>query len=336
MFCQPYVMAVEFSIATGFAMMETEQEPTRERTDISNMAGLDIRTHLDQLTLNAGKKARLYRLLYGAGPANGTLMILPIDQGLEHGPRDFLEAPESLDPGFQFRLALDGHFSAIACQIGLAEKFYPEYAGQVPLILKLNGKTEIPSDNEPLSPLTASVEDAVRLGADAVGYTLYVGSPRQDEDFAQFRQIRTEAERFGMPVIVWSYPRGAAIEAKGGKNTVYAIDYAARAAQELGADVIKVNVPNVEADLSQAPKAYQREWTLDAALSQIIRSGGRSLVIFAGGEKASEEETLAKARQCMDSGATGLIFGRTVWQRSYHDAMTLAEEIHKLLANYPG
>ncbi|MCL4494702.1 MAG: fructose-bisphosphate aldolase [Firmicutes bacterium] len=301
------------------------------------MANQEIRAHLDQLNLSTGKKARLYRLLYGTGPGNGTLMILPIDQGLEHGPRDFLEAPESQDPSFQFRIALDGHFSAIACQIGLAQKYYGDYAGQVPLILKLNGKTEIPSDDEPISPLIATVEDAVRLGADAVGYTLYVGSPRQNEDFEQFRQIREEADRYGLPVVVWSYPRGAAIEQKGGRDSVYAIDYAARVAQELGADVVKVNVPKIDAEkLSRAPKPYQREWTLESALQQIIRSAGRSLVIFAGGEKGSLESTLEKGRLCMDVGATGLIFGRNVWQQSYHDAMILSEKIHQLLANYPG
>ncbi len=301
------------------------------------MASQDIRVHLDQLNLSPGKKARLYRLLYGVGPGNGTLMILPIDQGLEHGPRDFLEAPESHDPAFQFRIALDGHFSAIACQIGLAEKYYQDYAGQVPLILKLNGKTDIPSDAEPLSPLNASVEDAVRLGADAVGYTLYVGSPRQDEDFAQFRRVREDAERYGLPTIVWSYPRGAAIEAKGGRNSVYAIDYAARVAQELGADVIKVNVPKIDGTaLNQLPQTYQREWTVQSALQQIIGSAGRSFVIFAGGDKESRESILEKARLCMESGATGLIFGRNVWQQSYHDAMILSEHIHQLLANFPG
>ncbi len=301
------------------------------------MANQEIRAHLDQLNLSTGKKARLYRLLYGTGPGNGTLMILPIDQGLEHGPRDFLEAPESQDPSFQFRIALDGHFSAIACQIGLAEKHYADYAGQVPLILKLNGKTEIPPDDEPISPLNATVEDAVRLGADAVGYTLYVGSPRQDEDFEQFRQVREEADRYGLPVIVWSYPRGAAIEQKGGRNSLYAIDYAARTAQELGADVIKLNVPKIDGkQFSESPKAYQREWTLESAVQQIIRSAGRSLVIFAGGEKGSIESTMEKARLCMDSGATGLIFGRSVWQQSYHEAMILSEKIHQLLANYPG
>ncbi len=301
------------------------------------MAVKIARAHLDQLNLATGKKARLHRLLYGSGPANGTLMILPIDQGLEHGPRDFLEAPDSADPTFQFRIAVEGHYSAIAVQVGLALKYFPEHAGKIPLILKLNGKTEIPSDEAPLSPLNATVEDAVRLGADAVGYTLYVGSERQDEDFEQFRSVREEADRYGMPIVVWSYPRGAAIEAKGGKDTVYAVDYAARVAQELGADVIKINVPKIDPEkLAKAPKAYRRDWTLESALQQVVHSAGKSLVIFAGGDKGTKAASLAKAEACMNAGATGLIFGRNVWQQSYRDAMELTQEIHQLVAKYPG
>ncbi len=293
------------------------------------------RLHLDDLNLSPGKKTRLHRLLYRSGPANGTLMILPIDQGLEHGPRDFFDAPESQDPNFQFRIALEGRFSAIACQIGLAEKYYPSYAGQVPLILKLNGKTEIPADESPLSPVIASVEDAVRLGADAVGYTLYVGSVRQDEDFQQFRRIREDADRYGMPVVVWSYPRGSAIEARGGKDTIYAVDYAARVAQELGADVIKLNVPKLEPEkLIRAPKAYQRQWTQESALQEVIRSAGRALVIFAGGERSAGGTALEKAEACMKAGAAGLIFGRNVWQRPLSEALSMAQSIREMLDRY--
>ena len=133
-------------------------------------------------TLAPGKRTRLHRLLYEFGPGEGTLLLLPIDQGIEHGPRDFFPNPASKDPEYQFKLAAEAGYSAIACQIGLAEKYYPDYAGQVPLLLKVNGKTDLPPSDEALSTINASVEDAVRLGADAVGYTLYVGSPRQDQD----------------------------------------------------------------------------------------------------------------------------------------------------------
>src|SRR6266496_6609694 len=202
------------------------------------------RIPIGELGLSTGKKARLHRIIYQFGLKNGTAMFLPYDQGLEHGPRDFLDNPASGDPRYILKLAIEGGFNGVAVQIGTAEKFYWDYAGEIPLILKLNGKTDIPSDAEALSPVHASVEDAVRLGADAVGYTLYVGSPAQEQDFAQLRQVRADAHRFGMPLIVWAYPRGSAIEGKGGKDSFYAVDYAARTASELGADVVKVNFPH--------------------------------------------------------------------------------------------
>src|SRR6266496_4181626 len=201
------------------------------------------RPELAELGLNTGKKARLHRILHRHGLGNGTAIFLPYDQVLEHVPRDFFANPAASDPRYIVKLAVEGGFNGIAVQIGIAEKFYWDYAGEVPLVLKLNGKTEIPSDAEALSPVHASVADAVRLGADAVGYTLYVGSPAQAADFAQFRQVRADAHRFGMPLIVWAYPRGSAIEGKGGKDSFYAVDYAARTASELGADVVKVNFP---------------------------------------------------------------------------------------------
>jgi class I fructose-bisphosphate aldolase len=204
---------------------------------------MSTRPKFAQLGLNTGKKARLYRILHEHGLRNGTAIFLPYDQGLEHGPRDFFANPAAGDVRYVIKLAVEGGFNGIAIQIGLAEKFYWDYAGEIPLILKLNGKTDIPSDGEALSPLHASVQDAVRLGADAVGYTLYVGTPAQERDFAQFQSVRRDAERFGMPLIVWAYPRGTAVAAKGGKDSLYAVDYAARTASELGADVVKVNFP---------------------------------------------------------------------------------------------
>ncbi len=294
------------------------------------------RVTLADMDLSTGKRARLHRLLYGAGPANGTLMLLPIDQGLEHGPRDFFPNPPAKDPEFQLKLARDGRFSGIVFQVGIASKYMAKYAGQVPLVLKLNGKTEIPPDRVPISPLIASVEDAVRLGADAVGYTLYVGSPIQEHDFGQFRRVREDAERFGMPIIVWSYPRGEAIEAKGGRDSFYAIDYATRVAAELGADVVKVNVPKIDpAKDKDAPKPYSTtQFTVEDALSQIVASAGKTLVIFSGGEKLDESGIIDKARVGMNAGGTGVIFGRNMWQRPMDEALKLAGEIHEMLKEF--
>jgi class I fructose-bisphosphate aldolase len=294
------------------------------------------RPTLADLDLSAGKRTRLYRLLYQYGPANGTLQLLPIDQGLEHGPRDFFPNPPAKDPEFQLRLAKEGHFSGIVFQIGIAEKYMRQYAGEVPLILKLNGKTEIPSDKAPISPCLASVEDAVRLGADAVGYTLYVGTPLQAEDFVQFRLVREDAERYQMPLIVWAYPRGEAIEAKGGRDSFYAVDYAARVANELGADIVKVNVPKINPEKdANAPKPYNTlHVSVEEATRMVVESAGKALVLFSGGEMLGEGDVIGRARVGMEAGATGLIFGRNVWQRPYDQALALSHEIRDMLKDY--
>ena len=292
------------------------------------------RSDLSELGLNTGKKARLHRILYQFGLRNGTALFLPYDQGLEHGPRDFFANPAAGDPGYIAKLAIEGGFNGIAIQIGLAEKFYWDFAGEVPLILKLNGKTDIPSDSDALSPLHATVADAVRLGADAVGYTLYVGTPAAAADFAQYRQVRDEARRLGMPLIVWAYPRGSAIEAKGGKDSFYAVDYAARTASELGADVVKVNFPHPE-KRSGAPLAYDAESSSQQAIDAVVRSANRTLLLVSGGAQADDEAMLDKAQRSMDAGATGLIFGRNVWQRGHGESLSFIARLQEILAKYP-
>ncbi|MDX2084072.1 MAG: fructose-bisphosphate aldolase [Candidatus Melainabacteria bacterium] len=291
------------------------------------------RVRLDDLTLSPGKKARLHRLLYQYGPGNGTLMVLPIDQGLEHGPVDFFDNPPSEDPDFQFQLALEGRYSAIAVHIGLAEKYFHRYAGRVPLILKLNGKTCVPPDDNAFSPMTSSVEDAVRLGADAVGYTVYVGSPAQDIDIQQFNEVRRDAERFGMPVVVWAYPRGQYINEKGGKNSFYAVQYAARVACELGADVVKVNFPEVtESKRQQYPKPYNEfNFGFEEMVRRVVHSAGKTLVIFSGGGKISQQELLEQVRVGIRAGGAGLIFGRNMWQRPMDEALDLTRDIQAVL-----
>ncbi|MGH7362782.1 MAG: class I fructose-bisphosphate aldolase [Candidatus Methylomirabilales bacterium] len=295
------------------------------------------RATLDDLGLGVGKRTRLRRLLYEHGPGNGTLLLLPIDQGLEHGPRDFFENPESLDPDYQLRIAREGGYSGIVFQVGLASKYMRGFEGTVPLILKLNGKTEIPDDSHALSPCIASVEDAVRLGADAVGYTLYVGSPAQPEDFVQFMAVREEAERFGMPVIIWAYPRGEAIKKKGGRDSLYAIEYAARVTAELGADVVKVNMPVLDPEKDKdAPKPYNTlRLSQEEAMERVVRAAGRTMVLVSGGSKISDADLMEKARIAMDAGATGLIFGRNVWQRPHDEALRISKEIRSLILQYP-
>jgi class I fructose-bisphosphate aldolase len=262
-------------------------------------------------------------------------MVLPLDQGLEHGPTDFFPHPPALDPDYQFRLAREGGYSAIALGVGLAEKYMQEYCGQVPLILKLNGKTNIPEDDEAVSTAFASVEDAVRLGADAVGYTIYVGSPRQDVELGEFRAVRRECERLGMPLVMWAYPRGRAVEARGGRGTLYAQDYAARMAEELGADVVKLHEPR--ADTANVPEPY-RSLKEDAAarVRRVVRSAGRTLVLFSGGEKDDRDDrVVAKVRLYRGAGAAGVMFGRNMWLRPFEEALALTRRVHRILTRPP-
>ncbi len=291
------------------------------------------RPSLDAISLAHGKRARLYRMLYQHGPGHGTMLALPVDQGLEHGPVDFLPNPPSEHPDFQIRMAVEGRYSAVAFHYGIAARYLPAHAGQVPLILKINGKTDIPPSDRAFSGLTGTVEDAVRLGADAVGYTLYVGSPRQDEDFAQLTRVRAECDRTGMPLVVWSYPRGEAIEKKGGRDSLYAVDYAARVAAELGADVIKLNVPGFDQKAKDGSPRPYNEMTLEyrAAVEKVVRSAGQCFVLFSGGSKIGDADLIEKARLVMEAGATGLIFGRNMWQRPMAEALRLTEEIKRVM-----
>jgi class I fructose-bisphosphate aldolase len=256
--------------------------------------------------LSPGKRTRLRRLLYDYGPGQGTLLLLPIDQGIEHGPRDFFPNPASKDPEYQFRLAAEAGYSAIACGYGMASKYYPPYAGQVPLLLKLNSKTDVPPADEALSPCNATVEDAVSLGADAVGYTLYLGSPRQEDDF---------------------------IQKKGGRDSFFAIDYAARVAMEMGADVVKLNMPKLNPDKDKdAPSPYnEMDVTQEEAIRQCVASAGRSLVVLSGGSKVDDDKLLQQTRMIVEAGGSGVIFGRNVWQREWNDAVRIIDQIKETL-----
>ncbi len=292
------------------------------------------RTPIGELGLSTGKKARLHRIIHQFGLKNGTALFLPYDQGLEHGPRDFFENPAAGDPKYIVRLAVEGGFNGVALQIGTAEKFFWDYAGEVPLILKLNGRTEIPPAGAPRSPLNASVADAVRLGADAVGYTLYVGSEQQEADFEALARVRQDAHRSGLPLIVWSYPRGKAVDAKGGKDSFYEVDYAARTAAELGADIVKVNFPK-GGSVDGVPKAYAQPVADQEAVNKVVASAVRTPVLLSGGEKGGDEEVLDKARMAMEAGALGLIFGRNIWQREHDESLRFVARLRELLEKYP-
>lgn len=293
------------------------------------------RPTLDDLDLVPGKRVRLHRLLYGRGVQNGTLMVLPIDQGIEHGPVDFFPNPDSANPEFEWELAREGGYNAIACHYNMARQYIRKYP-DVPLILKINGRSSIPSEADAFSTLTSTVEDAVYLGADAIGYTLYVGSPRQDLDIQQLTRVRDACEKYAMPLIVWSYPRGSAIDQKGGRDSLYAVDYAARLAFEFGADIVKLNVPKKGSKDAEQPKPYNTlEWTEEEGVRRVVKTAQKSLVLFSGGSKLGDEDLLAKVQLSMDAGATGLIFGRNMWQRKMEEALAVTEKVKDILRKYP-
>jgi class I fructose-bisphosphate aldolase len=296
---------------------------------------------LDLDYLTTGERRRLYELMYAHGPGNGKMMFLPIDQGLEHGPRDFFPNPASADLEFQLTLALEANYSGIVCHIGLAEKHLRQYAGRVPLVLKINGKTSIPPDDLPFSPLDASVEDAIKLGADAVGYTLYVGSPMEADDIAQFTEVRQECRKYGIPLIMWAYPRGPHVEMRGGgRDSLAMVDYAARLANELGATLAKVNLPMPPNGGSYDPKSPFKVYNTfkdiseEDALRMVIQSAGRTGVLLSGGSKLSDEDLFQKVRLSLEAGIDGLIFGRNMWQRKYDDALKLSREIIETIRKY--
>ena len=252
--------------------------------------------------MSNNKKSRLSRII-----KDGKLLLLAMDQGLEHGPKDFND--KNINPEYVLDIACKGGFTGLALQKGIAYHYRENYSGKVPLILKLNGRTSIvPKDNIYSSPV-ATVKEAVNLGADAVGYTLYVGSPMEAAMFHDFGMIRAECEEYGMPTIVWAYPRGMHVKDEKDPAT---IAYAARCALELGADVVKVNYTG----------------STDS-FKQVVSAAQRCKVISAGGSKQSDDEFIAKAKEVMNAGASGFAVGRNVWQNEH--PLELAAKLKKVV-----
>jgi fructose-bisphosphate aldolase, class I len=234
-----------------------------------------------------GEKVRLSRLV-----KNNKALILAMDQGIEHGPTDFDD--KNIDPDYVFDIAAKGGFTGFAVHKGVAQKYMENYAGKVPLVLKLNGRTNInPKENIYSSPV-ATVKEAIALGADAIGYTLYVGSPNEARLFHDYGMIKAEAREYGIPTIVWAYPRGEQVKEE---KSVEMVSYAARCALELGADIVKVNYTG-------EPKGF----------SKVVQSAQACGVISSGGSKLSDDDFIKKAEEVMSTGAIGFAVGRNVWQ----------------------
>lgn len=278
-----------------------------------------------------GVKANLARILmHGQLAGTGRLVILPVDQGFEHGPaRSFGPNPDAYDPHHHFALAVDAGLSAYAAPLGMLEAGADTFAGQVPTILKMNSANALhPDKDNPTQAITASVSDALRLGCSAIGYTLYPGSGRFYDMLEDLRELIAEARLCGLPTVVWSYPRGGDISKDG--ETALDIDaYAAHMACLAGAHVVKVKLPTDHLEQPEARKVYESEdiprATLAERVSHIVKAcfEGRRIVVFSGGGKKGAEGLYEDARAIRDGGGNGSIIGRNTFQRPRAEAMDM-------------
>ena len=283
---------------------------------------------------NPGTRANIYRLLNtGRLAGTGRLVILPVDQGFEHGPaRSFAPNPAGYDPRYHFQLALQAGCNAYAAPLGFLEAGAAEFAGQIPLILKLNNNESLYTDADPLSAVTGSVGDALRLGCAAVGFTIYPGSANAKLQYEQLREIIEEAKSVGLASVVWSYPRGAQMS-KEGETAVDVVAYAAQIAAQLGAHLIKVKPPAAHLEQEAARKVYEKEQipvsTLADRIHHVVQSafGGRRIVIFSGGPKSDRDSLLAEVQGIRDGGGFGSIIGRNAFQRPLPEALALLGEV---------
>ncbi len=284
---------------------------------------------------NPGSKANLARILMtGKLAGTGKMVILPVDQGWEHGPaRSFAPNPPAYDPHYFFKLAIDAGLNAYAAPLGQLEVGADTFAGSVPMILKLNNaNSHATSKNQ---AITASVDDALRLGCAAIGFTMYPGSDDQYEMIEEIREIALEAKSCGLAVVIWSYPRGGNLS-KEGETAIDVTAYAAHMAAQLGAHIIKVKPPTDFIEQADAKKVYEAQnidiSTLSARIAHVLQSAfdGKRLVVFSGGAAKGTEEIYDEIRQLRDGGASGSIIGRNSFQRSREDALKLLADIIRI------
>ena len=288
---------------------------------------------------NPGTKTNIARLLRsGKLAGTGKLVILPVDQGFEHGPaRSFAPNPPGYDPLYHFQLAIDAGCNAYAAPLGFLEAGASQFAGQIPLILKLNNHDVLHDDKDPLPSVTGSVKDALRLGCAAVGYTIYPGSAHCNLMYEQLRAIAEEAKDSGLAVVVWSYPRGSALS-KEGETAMDVVAYAAQIAAQLGAHVIKVKLPSAHLEQAAAKKVYESAQisikTLSERVKHVVQSAfdGRRIVIFSGGAKSEDKNVFEEACAIRDGGGFGSIIGRNSFQRPKAEAVKFLQTIMGIYA----
>ena len=289
---------------------------------------------------NPGTLNNIARILnHGRLGGTGKVVILPVDQGFEHGPaRSFAPNAAGYDPRYHFELAIDAGCNAYAAPLGFLEAGAAEFAGRVPTILKLNNSDSLFSGADPCPAITGSVGDALRLGCAAIGFTIYPGSSARNEMYAQIRELAEEAKSVGLGVVIWSYPRGSGISKKG-ETAIDVCAYAAQIAAQLGAHFIKVKPPTDHIEQEAAKKVYEKQGipigTLAERVRHVVQSAfnGRRVVIFSGGEAKDREGVLAEIRGIAEGGGFGSIIGRNSFQRPKGEAIELLHEVMDIYAH---
>jgi class I fructose-bisphosphate aldolase len=284
---------------------------------------------------NPGTKANLARMLMqGRLAGTGKLVILPVDQGFEHGPaRSFAPNSPAYDPHYHFQLAIDAGLSAYASVLGMIEAGADTFAGQIPLILKVNSANSHSTSKD--QAVTASVRDALRLGCAAIGFTIYPGSDDQYGMFEEIRAMAEEAKANGLAVVIWSYPRGGKLS-KDGETAIDVTAYAAHMAAMLGAHIIKVKPPTAFIEQPEAKAVYEKQKidvsSLSARIAHVVQCcfNGRRIVVFSGGAAKTEKDILDEVRELAKGGANGSIMGRNSFQRPREDALKLLDAVIKI------
>jgi fructose-bisphosphate aldolase, class I len=289
---------------------------------------------------NPGVLNNLARMLnHGKLGGTGRMLILPVDQGFEHGPgRSFAMNPPAYDPFYHFELAIEAGLNAYAAPLGFLEAGAGQFAGELPLILKCNNHDLLHKEADPIPAMTAGVDDALRLGCAAVGFTIYPGSQHRVTIYEQLRELAADAKAAGLAVVVWSYPRGSDLS-KAGETAIDVSAYAAQIAAQMGAHVIKVKLPSAHIEQPEAKAVYEQNkvpiGTQAERVRHVVQSAfdGRRIVIFSGGEtKPNEAELMDEMRAIRDGGGFGSIIGRNSFQRKKADAIRMLTDIIKIYA----
>ncbi len=288
---------------------------------------------------NPGVKANLARMLnHGTLAGTGKMVILPVDQGFEHGAlRSFQPNPDAYDPEYHVQLAIDSGCNAYAAPLGFIESVADKFAGQIPLILKLNNSDTL-AKVDPCSAVTSTVKDAQRLGCSAIGYTIYPGSSLRNQMYEDLREIILEAKDAGIPSIVWAYPRGAGLS-KEGETAVDIAAYAAHISAELGAHVIKIKPPTAHVEQAEAKKVIEKYNVPIKTLAERVRHcvqsafNGKRIVIFSGGENRDTAGLLEDVKGLAEGGAFGSIMGRNAFQRPRAEGMKLLHDVMDIFKN---